>query len=432
MIGKWRWHLKQIMRRIWVRAVSYALLGVLTALLAIPFGPLIPEGIGARLGVDAVDRVLSILASSMLAVTTFSLSIMVSALGAASNAATPRVARLLYEDRTSQTVLASFIGAFLFSLVGLITVQAGAYDEGGRVLLFVVTIGVVAMIVAALLRWISHLMEFGRMSDAISRAETAASDAYAARCRTPFLGGRPLRSPPPDATSVLPAQSCGYIQHIDMPHLSEFAESHDCRIWLSVLPGSYVYPGRPLLHHDAEDLPDEETHALISAFTIGKTRNFDQDPRFGLIVLAEIASRALSPAINDPGTAIDVIGRLLPVMVGRLPGERSEMEGEGDPPFPRLNVPPLKPRELLEDSFLAIARDGAGHVEIGQRLLKALYGLATAAPELYGRAVRDVLPRLIACFERGLADKTDLERIRTLAEGFETLPEYDADAGIGL
>lgn len=49
---------------------------------------------------------------------------------------------------------------------------------------------------------------------------------------------------------------------------------------------------------------------LIEAFVVGDQRTFDNDPRFGLVVLAEIADRALSPAVNDPSTAIDVIGTL--------------------------------------------------------------------------------------------------------------------------
>lgn len=51
-----------------------------------------------------------------------------------------------------------------------------------------------------------------------------------------------------------------------------------------------------------------EMSQIARAFLIGDERTFDDDPRFGLVVLSEIASRALSPAVNDPGTAIDIIG----------------------------------------------------------------------------------------------------------------------------
>jgi hypothetical protein len=64
-------------------------------------------------------------------------------------------------------------------------------------------------------------------------------------------------------------------------------------------------PCEPLAWTTWQPKEDEETR-LSSAFLVGPDRSFKQDPRFGMIVLSEIASRALSPGVNDPGTAIDV------------------------------------------------------------------------------------------------------------------------------
>src|SRR3546814_17845649 len=97
----------------------------------------------------------------MLAVTTFSLSTRVAAYGAASSGVTPRATTLVIEDTTTQNALATFIGSFLFSLVGIIALSTGAYGVQGRVLLFAVTIGVVILIVYMLLRWINHLSKLG-------------------------------------------------------------------------------------------------------------------------------------------------------------------------------------------------------------------------------------------------------------------------------
>ncbi|MEJ1268514.1 DUF2254 family protein [Pantoea ananatis] len=79
-----------------------------------------------------MDNILNILASSMLAVTTFSLSTMVTAFGSATTHVTPRAMKLVVEDSTTQNVLATFIGSFLFSLVGIIALNMGAYGEQGR------------------------------------------------------------------------------------------------------------------------------------------------------------------------------------------------------------------------------------------------------------------------------------------------------------
>ena len=138
MISRWKWMLKQTIKKLWFRATLFAIVAIITALLSILFKSMIPESVSVKVGAEAVDNILNILASSMLAVTTFSLSIMVTAYGSATTNVTPRATRLVVEDVTTQNVLATFIGSFLFSLVGIIALNMGAYGERGRVILFIV------------------------------------------------------------------------------------------------------------------------------------------------------------------------------------------------------------------------------------------------------------------------------------------------------
>lgn len=93
-----------------------------------------------------------------------------------------------------------------------------------------------------------------------------------------------------------------------MHHLDSIAEDNQCTIYIERQPGNFVYSGQPIAWLCGEL---EEESEVSAAFTIRTERSFDQDPRFGLVVLAEIASRALSPAVNDNGTAIDVLGRAI-------------------------------------------------------------------------------------------------------------------------
>lgn len=95
MIARWQWLLTQMTKRLWFRAGLFSLLGILTALLAVVFKGYIPIELPGQIGADAVDKILSIIASSMLAVTTFSLSTMVTAYGAASTGTTPAPRRWL-------------------------------------------------------------------------------------------------------------------------------------------------------------------------------------------------------------------------------------------------------------------------------------------------------------------------------------------------
>lgn len=382
MIGKSAWLLLKLARTLWIRAVAIGILGVLTALAGAIISPLIPDSIGARIGADAVDQILEILASSMLAVVTFSLAVAVQAFATAAAIATPRATRLLQQDPTTQNVLATFVGAFLFSLVGIIALSAGIYDAKGRVVLFAATILIVALVVTALLRWIDHLMHLGRMGDTLARVEKAATDALAARAERPCLGGQPLVDDVPADTIAVYPEAIGYVQHVDVEELSRCAEEFGAELWLEDIPGSFVHPANPLLRVSGGSLDEKAAARLRSAYTVDEARSFDQDPRFGVIVLAEIASRALSAGVNDPGTAIDVLGRLVRVL------SHWQHTDSADVMYPRLHVPPVLASELMEDAFEPIARDGAAMIEVQIRLQVSLAALGALAPALFGDATR--------------------------------------------
>jgi uncharacterized membrane protein len=89
-MSKWQWLWNQLSRRLWLRSTLFCMLGVLAAFLAWAAEGVIPESLAEDYGSPAVDGLLSILANSMLVVTTFSLSTMVAAYAAATSGATPR------------------------------------------------------------------------------------------------------------------------------------------------------------------------------------------------------------------------------------------------------------------------------------------------------------------------------------------------------
>ncbi|MCF3974706.1 DUF2254 domain-containing protein [Paracoccus salsus] len=394
MISRFAWYLGETLKLLWVRVVAFAILAVVSALLARVMAPYLPEDLALQTGSEAVSQLLGILTSSMLAVTTFSLSIAVSAFAAAAQSATPRATVLLQQDRTTQNVLATFLGAFLFGLVGLIALHAEFYNSSGKVVVFLFTIVVIGLVVLALIGWIGHLMQFGRMGDTLDRVEQAAADALGKRLEDPFLGARALLDAPDGAGATVLANDAGYIQHVDMNALQDCAESLEATVILRHLPGVFVAPGTPLLSVTAGSVDDDATEVLRQAIKIGANRSFSEDPRFGLIVLTEIASRALSPAVNDPGTAIDIIGRHVRILSRWHAREDAEVR------FDRVLVPPITPQDAIEDAFRPIARDGAALSEVQIRLQKALAVLCVGGPDPLASACmsmsREALERLDA------------------------------------
>ncbi|MGB5559977.1 MAG: DUF2254 family protein, partial [Paracoccaceae bacterium] len=264
----------------------------------------------------------------------------------------------------------------------------------------------------AILRWIEHLSDLGSVVTTTGWIEDAAKDALETRSKWPCLGARPL-SPgqaeiPARAESVA-ARETGYVQHLDVGALNGCAVAGRAQVFVLAGPGKFVTLGDPVAWFTGA--LDADT--LWDAFSVGKTRSFDQDPRFSVIVLSEIAQRALSPGINDPGTAIDIIGRLTRLLI---PFEAESVAREqGEVRFPEVWIKPVTAGALLRDAFAPIARAGASTVEVQIRLQKALARLAESGDPEMALAARIESARALEFAELALELEEDRARVRAIA-----------------
>lgn len=172
--------------------------------------------------------------------------------------------------------------------------------------------------------------------------------------------------------------------------------------------GHFVHRGEVLAHvtTDSTALRD----CLKTNIAIGTLRNFAQDPHFGLLCLTETAERALSPGINDPGTAIDQVGRITRVL---LSAERRE---EGSLEYDRLYVPGLDTAALIMDTFDPIARDGADKIEVQIAIRRALAVLTGHSDPGIASAAREVAERALDRAGRAMDFEADVARIEAAAE----------------
>ena len=403
----WHWVFSRIKRKLWWQAVLYGLLGVATALAATGAERWLTWQLPFDVSREAVESLLNIISSSMLAVTTFSLGAMTSAFSGAASSVTPRAVTLLMEDRVTHNVLSSFIGAFIFSIVSTIVLKTGSYGEPGRAVLFVITVAVIALVVMQLLRWINHLIRLGRLGTTIDRVEEATRTAIQQRLSSPYLGANPWFDSDniPDGASAVRSSQIGYLQFVDIDALSKLCEQHDLQAYLPLNSGAFCYQGTELIWLTGQ-IDDDLRDKIAGKFVIAPTRTFEQDPRFGLAVMAEVASRALSPATNDPGTALDVIGRQT-----RLLSHWAEGRDDVEVQYPRLHLAPLREADLFEDAFMLLARDGAHLVEIQLRLQKSLQALQNIGNAAFRKAARDQAEMALHRAASGLTHDCDKARL---------------------
>lgn len=374
--------LLRLPEKIWFRAMLFCMAAILAAGSANWLGPHIPYGDDLELVSGSVGELLTILASSMLAVIAFSVSIMVSSYSSATGMATPRTIALMLADDRSQNALSTFLGTFLFSIVGIIGLSAEFYDDRGRIVLFFATIAVIFVITGTLLNWIQQLSTFGRMGDLIRRVEDAACSALEWHGTHPWLGAQPPIDIPADAVPICCEDRSGVVTTIDMDALQQTAEKYDVTVHLAIYPGKLVYPTRQVMHISGANPLEIDPQAFRDSVLVERDRSFEQDPRFGLVVLSEIASRALSPAVNDPGTAISVLNSGLRCLE-RFAEARDEPE---KPTHSRIHGPAVTVSDLFSDFFPKIARDGADNFEVHKRIQMVLLALAQTWPEAFAAA----------------------------------------------
>lgn len=373
---------KRLSQKLWFKPLLFCLLSIAAALIAHQADRIFINGIDLEVKKSSLEDLLDTMSASMLVIAIFAVGSMVSAYAAGSGAATPRSFKLIVADDVSQSALSVFIGAFIFSIVASIALSNGYYGEVGIFTLFILTLAVFVLVILVFLRWVDRISKLGRLGHTIRTVEEATEKMFLERKKAPLMGGAPIVSRKDQGTAVF-GDAIGYVQHINMSLLQEWAEKQELILVINCMPGSFMSPDKPLLHvidagHQALEIDKEK---INKAFIIDASRSFYNDPRFGLIALSEIASRALSPAVNDPGTAIAILGshvRLFTLWAGKKDSTDSL-----EVTYDRIEVPEVSVADLFQDAFRPIARDGASNIEVMLRLQKALSAIAyVGSPEV--------------------------------------------------
>ena len=273
-----------------------------------PLAPLAFQGTA-----DDARGLLTTISSTVVTVIALVLGLTVVALQLASTQFSPRLLRNFLRDRSTQLVLSVFMATFVYSTAGLYTV---GLSEGNRTEQFprLAVSGAMILLFASLamvVYFADHLAHSIQIDAVTTRAEKGAIEVVHQ------LGtveeGRP--EPPPWAVPLVALRS-GYIQTAHSEAFLPLASRHGVSVALRHRVGEHVITGTPLALMWApsatDAVPDAQmfSRALDDVINIGFERTLQQDITFGMRQLVDVACRALSPAINDPYSAVQAIDHL--------------------------------------------------------------------------------------------------------------------------
>ncbi len=364
--------LHKITVKLWFRPLIFCVLSICAALIAHLADNSFPKDFFPEIKRSSLENLLSTISASMLVISIFAVGSMISAFSSASATATPRSFKIVVADDVSRNALSVYIGSFIFSIVGTVALKNEYYGKAGYFTLFVLTIFIFALVIITFLRWVDQISKLGQLGHTIRKIEDVASKSIIDRRKEPFMGGLPVTGTNENAYPIYSKQ-IGYVQYINMEKLQDWALNNEAIVVINCIPGSLTSNSKPLAYYTTLKnhklaIDDEE---FVATFEIDDVRAYAGDPRFGIIALSEIASRALSPGINDPGTAIAIVGSYVRLFSLWFKTERSTKVK-----YDRIHVPEVSLADMFDDAFRPISRDGAGNIEVMIRLQKALISIA--------------------------------------------------------
>ncbi|WP_369274596.1 DUF2254 domain-containing protein [Streptomyces sp. R11] len=328
---------------------------------------------------DDAKAVVSAVASAMMTFIGVVFSISLVAVQMASGQFTPRVVRLFVRSRITKATFAVFLATFVLSLLVLTSFDTA--DDARAVTTVplvqsVLTLCMVALSLLLFVLYVNTTLRLMRISHVIARIAT---ESFRVAASTPVSADGPDTPDLGTATAWVPHEGrAGVLRDVHITRLVRVARKHGVVLRLIPRIGDFVVPGTPLLSVHGGAAPPRR--ALRYTISVGVERTYHQDLGFGLRQLSDIALRALSPAINDPTTAVQALDRVVQFLaaLSRRPLDAAlHRDRRG---VVRLVQPVPGWTELVDLGFTEVRGCAVGSPQVSRRMLAGLDDLLLLAP----------------------------------------------------
>jgi uncharacterized membrane protein len=236
-----------------------------------------------------------------------------------------------------------------------------------------------------------------------------------------------FRLPDRDETSLaehgapIVSRRSGYIRYVDINRLVALAKTYQIRVHVERRVGQFVPAGVALMRvSKPERVPADRALHLIATIDIGPTRTMQQDVEFGIIQIVDIALRAISPAINDPSTAVSCVDQLSRIMIFWMSRVPPPSHHYAPPHVLRLFVPWTSFDGLLDTAFEQIRHYAVADVAVSLRLMRAFDDIASTTQHADLRTKLIERARRVAARCAGHLPEDDLVKLKQRLAALET------------
>jgi uncharacterized membrane protein len=320
----------------------------------------------------------------------------------------PRLVRWVSRDPVISHALGTFTATFLYAIAALTGVDR---NSSGRVP-FVSAWLVVGLLLASVAMFIALVQRIGMMQ--ITRMLTFTGDQGRKVIAKlyPALMGEVAQAGELDRNSLECTQTVTHtgrpqvVQAIDVAGLIDVAKESGCILELLAAIGDTVVDQMPLMRVYGAARPIAELD-LREKIELGAERTFEQDPKYAIRLLVDIAIRALSPAINDPTTAAQALDQIEDLLFRLSQRDLEIGEVRDDLGDLRLLVPAPSWEGLVQLSFSEICFYGSSSTQVMRRMNALMTDLISIVPEERRPALQQWKERLRRSVDRSFADVED-------------------------
>ena len=216
-----------------------------------------------------------------------------------------------------------------------------------------------------------------------------------------------------DPVLMVTSGRAGSIQAIHVRGLVTWASRHNHLLAMQAAVGDFVTTGQHLIAVYGDGAAPANTGRLQAMIALGAERTVEQDPAFAIRIMADIAVKALSAAINDPTTAVQALDHLGNVLrlLGATPlhGPLTFRDREGTP---RLLMPGRTWTDYLTLALTEIREYGCSSIQVMRRLRAILEDLQESVRPEHRPAVDAEIAKLDATVATGFAGSVDKDQAR--------------------
>lgn len=287
--------------------------------------------------------IISTVAGAIISLTVFSFSVVMIVLNQAASQMSNRVLNSMIENRFQQVILGIYIGTIVYALFLLSTIRdisSGIYVPALSIYLLILLTVIDIFLFIYFLDYVTQTVKYETVIDRVRKQTFRTMKAHyrAVNETEPYWLNLP--------STIITAQNSDYFQGINQSRLLELTNKHDIKISFLFPQGHFILKGTPCIKvYGKEKSGADITKQIADCADFYTGQPIDKNADYGFRQLSEIAVKALSPGINDPGTAVLALHALFALydfkMYHQLPPLISNSDGVAKIELPSSRFPEM-------------------------------------------------------------------------------------------